>query len=334
MTIVPQRFLHYLNSAEEIREYYPAIKKWIAYNLDRAKKKRPENEGLPEGIGEYILDCAENWGEWCEPGRVSKDYAVEGQENGHAEIATAFLAYDCYLARDMASRLGEEEDAAYYGMLYERVREAYRFVFTDHGRIESQRQCHYVRPVAHKLLNEQETVKATADLAELIRKNGNRIGTGFLTTCHLCETLTDNGYASVAYDLLLQREQPSWLFEVLNGATTIWENWYGIREGREPRGSHNHYSLGAVTGWMISRALGIVVSDGEITVRPYPDARLGYAKGSYLSVLGRIGSAWEYTDAEIRFTVEIPANAEATVILPDGRQRRVSAGQHSFCVAR
>ena len=120
----------------------------------------------------------------------------------------------------------------------------------------------------------------------------------------------------------------------MNGATTIWEGWYGIREGREPLGSHNHYSLGAVTGWMISRALGIVVSDGEITVRPYPDARLGYAKGSYLSVLGRIGSAWEYTDAEIRFTVEIPANAEATVILPDGRQHRVSAGRHSFCVAR
>ena len=138
----------------------------------------------------------------------------------------------------------------------------------------------------------------------------------------------------MAYDLLLQREQPSWLFEVEHGATTVWESWFGIQEGQEPYSSHNHYSLGAVAGWMISRALGITAYDGKIVLRPYPDKRLGYAKGSYLSPLGKIASSWSYEGNTIRFTLEVPANTEATVMLPDGRQELVGAGTHTYTVTQ
>lgn len=334
MTIVPHAFLRHLNSEEEIREYYPAIQKWIAFNLGRARQSRPENEVLPAHIRNHILDTANNWGEWCEPGRGPEDYALEGEQTGHAEIATAFLAYDCYLAWKMAERLGETADAAYYQDIYEKTKTAYRYVFTADGAIHSDRQCHYIRPVAHQLLDGQENDRAVEQLVALIRQNGNKIGTGFLTTCHLCEVLTDHGYASVAYDLLLQREQPSWLFEVANGATTVWESWFGIQEGQNPIGSHNHYSLGAVAGWMISRALGITAYDGEIVLRPYPDKRLGHAKGSYLSPMGKIASAWNYEGDTVQFTFEVPANTEATVILPDGRQEPVGPGKHTYSVTQ
>ncbi|MBO5039786.1 MAG: family 78 glycoside hydrolase catalytic domain [Clostridia bacterium] len=334
MTIVPQRFLHYLNSPNEIREYYDAIKKWIAYNLNRAKRSRPENETLPDDIRDYILDTAANWGEWCEPGKTSADYSAEARENGHAEEATAFLAYDCYLASDMARSLGEREDADYYHEIYEKVKRAYLYVFTNGGVIESERQCHYVRPIAHKLLEEDKIKDAVDSLAKLIKQGGNKIGTGFLTTCHICDVLTENGLSSVAYDLLLQREQPSWLFEVEQGATTVWESWFGIRKGANPRGSLNHYSLGAIAGWLIKYVLGITVYDGSITVRPYPDARLGYASGSYLSPVGLIASSWKYTDTELVITVEIPSNNSATLILPDGSRKVLSPGVHEYSLPK
>lgn len=334
MTIVPERFLHYLNSPTELKEFYPAIKKWVNYNLGVARSSRPENEHLPEHIRNYVLDCATNWGEWSEPGWTSKDYAIERERTGHAEIATAFLAYDCYLAAIMARALGKEDDAKYYTDIYEKTKAAYLYVYTDNGSINSDRQCHYVRPVAHKLLDGEDKENAVSGLVELIRKNGNKIGTGFLTTCHLMETLTDNGYQSVAYDLLLQTEAPSWIYEVKRGATTVWESWFGGREGKEPRASHNHYSLGAVAGWIMSHALGITVRDGNITIRPYPDERLGYARGSYLSPLGRIYSSWEYTEKDITFTFTVPANAEATVILPDGRSEKVCTGKHIYKIEK
>lgn len=332
MTIVPERFLHYLNSPDEIREFYPAIKKWINYNLKRAIAYRPDNEHLPEHIRNYILDTANNWGEWCEPGRNPKIYAAEGEATGHAEIATAFLAYDALLASEIASRLGEKEDARYFKDVYEKVKTAYRYLYVKNGKISSDRQCHYVRPIAHKLLDGAEIQNAADSLVALIRKGHNKIGTGFLTTCHLCDVLTDNGYPSVAYDLLLQREQPSWLFEVEKGATTTWESWLALREGNEPRSSFNHYSLGAVASWMMGKILGISVRDGKIIIQPYTDSRLGYAKGSFISPYGMISSSWKYEQEKIIFTFEVPSNSEATVILQNGLKETVKAGVHSYTI--
>ena len=332
MSIVPNTVMHAMGSAEYIREFYPAIKKWVAYNLGKAKECRPVHEGLPENIKNYIIDTANNWGEWNEPGRGPADYARESEENGHAEVATAFFALDCLIASNIAHELGEHTDEKYYLDLFEKIKTAYRYMFTENGRINSSRQCHFVRPIIHGLLDEGEIQAAADSLAELIKENGNVIGTGFLTTCHICNVLSDYGHADTAFDLLLQTEDPSWLYQVEHGATTIWESWSGHDSADNPQGSHNHYSLGAVTEWMMSRVLGIRVEDGNITLRPYTDKRIGYAKGSFLSPMGKISSAWRYEGDRIIFEFELPPNTEATIRLPDGYCGKATAGKHNFTI--
>lgn len=328
--IIPYRMMKRLNSIRLVEEIYPSIRRWMMFNLERAKQKRPENKNLPAEIRDYVLDSATNWGEWNEPGRTPADYARESDETGHAEVATAFLAHGCLLMQEMAERLGKTEDAEFFRDTYEKAKAAYRYLYTENGRIHSDRQCHYVRPIAHELLSEEEKKLAVEDLVKLIRQGGNKIGTGFMTTGYVCDVLSDFGYASVAYDLLLQTEQPSWLYEVRQGATTIWESWFGIKKDGSRDGSHNHYSLGVISEWMMSRVLGIVVSDGKLTLRPYPDRRLGFAEGSYRSPLGKIASAWKYEGDEILYTFEVPCNSDATITLPDGQTYKVSPGIHTF----
>ena len=80
----------------------------------------------------------------------------------------------------------------------------------------------------------------------------------------------------------------------------------------------------------MGKVLGIRVRDGKITLRPYPDQRLGHAEGSYLSPLGKIESAWKYQGEHILFTFTVPAGAEATVILPNGEKHLLSAGTYHF----
>lgn len=330
ITIIPDMMHRFVNDISDIKEFYPAIEKWIDFNLERAKPKRPENAALPEDIKNYILDSANHWGEWAEPGKMGKDYFKERDETGHAEIATAFLALDALLTSNLASLFGYEADTKKYHDLYENVKKAYRYVFTDNGKISSLRQCHYVRPIAHNLLTQDEKKAAADDLAALIRENGTKINTGFLTTCHLCRVLTDYGHSDVAYDLLLNREQPSWLYEVEHGATTIWENWFGIMPNGERRSSHNHYAFGAVVGWIISRVLGITVNNGKITVRPYTDERLGFAKGSFVSELGVIKSEWQYLNGYVEFFVSVPYSADASFIFPNGDEVKLSGGSNTF----
>ena len=236
------------------------------------------------------------------------------------------------IACEIARELGEDGDAAYYYRLFEKVREAYRYMYTENGKINSTRQCHFLRPIVHGLLDEDEKQAAADGLAELIAENGGVIGTGFLTTCHICDVLTDYGHADTAYGLLLQTEDPSWLYQVEHGATTIWESWSGHDGEGNPQGSHNHYSLGSVTEWLMSRVLGIRVEDGRVKLRPYTDRRLGYAKGSFLSPVGLIRSEWRYEGDSIELEFELPPNTEAEVILPDGSRYNVVTGKHRFRV--
>ena len=84
----------------------------------------------------------------------------------------------------------------------------------------------------------------------MVAENGYHLNTGFLSTPFLCEVLAKYGYADTAYKLLLQDTAPSWLYEVKQGATTVWETWTGIDRNGTPSESQNNYSYGAISGGM------------------------------------------------------------------------------------
>ena len=80
--------------------------------------------------------------------------------------------------------------------------------------------------------------------------------------------LAKYGYADTAYKLLLQPDAPGWLYEVGKGATTVWETWTGIDENGKPHESLNHYSYGAICGWLFGGVCGIRYTDGALTIAP------------------------------------------------------------------
>ena len=88
--------------------------------------------------------------------------------------------------------------------------------------------------------------QAADDLADLVRKADTHLGTGFLATPDLLPVLADHGHLDLAYELLFQDTEPSWLAMIDRGATTVWERWEGIDDDGVPHESLNHYSKGAV----------------------------------------------------------------------------------------
>ena len=48
-----------------------------------------------------------------------------------------------------------------------------------------------------------------------------------------------------------------WLYEVKQGATTVWETWTGIDANGHPSESLNHYSYGAICGWLFGGVCGM-----------------------------------------------------------------------------
>ena len=83
-----------------------------------------------------------------------------------------------------------------------------------------------------------------------------------------------------------ERECPSWLYPVTQGATTIWERWDSLRptapSTRATMTSFNHYALGAVADWLHRVVAGLApAAPGyrEILFRPRPGGGLTSAAG-------------------------------------------------------
>lgn len=295
--------------------------------MEMMKKFAPKQESKDSKYDKYAITTGTDYGEWCEPDVDS----VSNMGTPQSKVATAYFARSGRLLSKILRKLGDEEKASYYEEISKGATEAFRELALSDGRIDSTRQAEYVRAISFDLLNDKENKDALYDLNKLVCDNGYHLNTGFLSTPDLCEVLSQGGYNDTAYKLLLQKERPGWLYSVIKGATTIWESWNGIDEDGRVSESLNHYSKGAVCGWLISGICGINLSDNKLSITPRPDKQLQYAKAEYMSPLGKVTSGWEIeNDGSIRYHFIIPANTEAEVTLDDGRKMVLKAGEYEL----
>lgn len=191
-------------------------------------------------------------------------------------------------------------------------------------------------PALFALKNQLVEGEAKTNMINRLRENFAQhdlcLQTGFLGTSILMPTLTENGMEDIAYELLFQRKNPSWLYSIDNGATTIWERWnsYMLDKGMGPRGmnSFNHYAYGCVCEWIWETVAGIAADPASpgfkhIIMKPIPDKRLGHMAAEYRSAAGLIKSSWKYEGNTWVWKFTIPKGVTATVTLPGETKSKV-----------
>jgi alpha-L-rhamnosidase len=249
-------------------------------------------------------------------------------------LCASYWLIDAAMMRDMATATGR--DAVPYDAMMKEARNYLRQQFFNaDGSFKTPVLNTMQTPALFALRNNLFDGDVKASIIERLRKNfrqhGDCLQTGFLGTSILMPTLTDNGMTDVAYTLLFQRKNPSWLYSIDNGATTIWERWnsYTKEKGMGPNGmnSFNHYAYGVVCQWIWQTCAGIAADPAQpgfkhIVMRPVPDRRLGHLQATYLSAAGLIKSSWSYKGNKWVWTFTIPKGATATVILPGEEKGR------------
>lgn len=284
-----------------------------------------------ESMERYMAFMAANNGPLEGPG----DHLTYDDSKVHDVVRVAYYAWDAQLMSQMAQAIGNADAAQKYAQVYESQKDRFQqqFVNAD-GTMRNTEQTAYLYALYLDLLPNEASVQAvTQQLANSIQRHGNKMQTGFLGTAIINPALTKAGRTDLAYTLLLQEDEPSWLYSVKQGATTIWERWntYTVDKGfgDVSMNSFNHYAYGSITGWIFQHAAGIGYDPENpgfqsIVLAPHVDASLSHIQAAYDSAYGTIsvnslleGSKWTYA-------VTIPANTTGTVKLPVAENAQIS----------
>lgn len=314
-------YLAYGNK-EILENQFESMKKWIDYMH-------------AFGDEEFLWIGGKQLGDWLAMDNLDDPVDPRKGLTSTDFISSAFFAYSTSLFIKMGCILGR--DMTEYEMLYGNIVDAFGKRFLKDGVPIQRTQTACVLALRFDLAADKK--KTTEVLCELIEKNGNKLNTGFLGTPHILHALSENGRTDVAYDLLLREESPSWLYQVNNGATTIWEHWDSIKDDGSfwdtSMNSFNHYAYGSVYDWMFGVSAGIKpLEDGagykHILVKPNPDKRLGFVNAGIETRYGRLSSRWAYTNDCVKYEIRIPRGVTAEIELPDGKSYTLHGGKYTF----
>lgn len=326
--VVPYELYRAYGDKKIIYDSVDSITKWINYLLRNAKEK-------------YVPYFSHVWGDWIALDRIDLLKGKGSCIGGTSEklLNVAYLAIDLsiliYFLKEIKKPYKKYED------LLNKVKQVYQKKFIKGGHMIGKRgllfslkvnescytQTGLVYTLHFNLCKDEDRKSLINDLVKLVHDCGDRLATGFLGTPYLLETLSENGYANLAYDILFQEKFPSWLYSVNHGATTIWERYNGIKEdgsfSTPSMNSFNHYAYGAVYAWIFNNAVGIkVIKPGyqEIEISPIRDKRLGYVKSTMKTKFGDIKVYWD----DKVYKISVPKGIKAHVILKGAYKKVIS----------
>ena len=302
--IVTYRMYKMYGDAELVREHYASMEAYMAAIA--------RDRGINGALATY--------GDWLAYEPTDKEY-----------ISLCYHAQNARMMTELSRAIGENERAEHYENLLAEIKRAFLKRYISEGELTQTSQTAYLLALGFDMVTESDIRTKLADkLNNKIKENDYTLSTGFVGTGIICTVLSSLGMDGLAYSLLLQTKDPSWLFSVRGGATTVWERWnsYTAEHGFGDAGmnSFNHYAYGAVIEWMFAYMAGIQPCEGfeHFLLCPRPDMReeselpigqnpINHVFAEYDSHFGTIRSEWDRVDGEIIYQFEIPKGTSAKV---------------------
>lgn len=323
ITIIPWQ--HYLAYGDKtiLEKAWPAMKGWV-------------NIMHSECTEDGLWDKGWHYGDWL-------FYSLDNDCGGFSAVTYKPLIQQCFYAHsanivaETAKVLGMEEEAKYYSELTKKIKEDFcRAYLTPGGFLVSSTQTAYALALEFDMVPENMRAPIASRMAADVVSRGH-LTTGFLGTPYLCNVLSDNGYADLAYKLLHHEGLPGWLYQVKMGATTIWERWDSMKPDRtipdNGMNSFNHYSHGAIGDWLYREVAGIKETSPafkSFEVSPVPGGKLTEVSASQNTPYGTIKVSWKIQDGMFKMDVGVPVGTTAVIKLPSGSAETVVSGHHSF----
>ncbi len=242
--------------------------------------------------------------------------------------STAYYFADATILAKAAKLFGKKEDEKKYLALAEKIKSAFnkKYYNSANGVYGSGLQTELSVPLYWGLVPDSLKSTVAESLTKKIGTDSFKLDVGLLGTKAILNALSENGYPDLAYRLASSETQPSWGWWIVNGATTLYENW-PINAASDI--SMNHIMFGEIGAWFYKGIGGIkpdAASPGfkNVLLQPNFVQGLSHFDATHNGPYGVISSAWKRTVNGVLYTVIIPPNSTSTVKL------KVEAGQQLY----
>lgn len=322
-TIAPMASYEAYGDAAVLEQQLSSMRRWIA-----TLQNKRHDDGLLGGEFQF--------GDWLDPDAPSAE-PWKAKVSGDF-VANAFFAHSARLTGRAAAVLGDADLAADMNRLGDEIAGLTWARWNTHA-LESQSGCAMAVELAIAPAGERSAI--AAQLADLVNEVDGAVSTGFLGTPLVLPALSRYGHIDTAYKMLLRTGPRSWLYQIAQGATSMWERWDAIlpdgsihdgrmspidvNGGHEPDEPHmlsfNHYAYGAVVDWIYRNVVGLapdIEAPGYRTtiVAPRPCVEVTHAAATIASGWGPISIDWTLDDNVFSAELTVPFGATAVVDLP------------------
>ena len=312
IAIIPWNLYMFYGDSKPLSDCYENIKRYVDY-VDRTSP----NHLTTWGRGDWVPVKS----------RSNKEFT-----------SSVYFYVDTRILANAARLFKKQADYEHYTALAEKIKKAVndKYLNKETGIYAEGSQTELSVPLQWKIVPEEMIAKVAQNLAKKVEEAGFHLDVGVLGAKAILNALSENGYPEVAYKVAAQDTYPSWGWWIVNGATTLLENW-DLKAERDI--SDNHMMFGEIGGWFY-KGLGGIFPDPEqpgfkhILLRPNFVKELKHFEAQHNSPYGQIISKWEWNRKKITYEVVVPANSTATLYLPDyvkgDKVIKLEAGKHSL----
>ena len=300
--LVPWQIYLYYHDTRLLADHYDSMKKYLGY-----VERRAENYLTDWGLGDWI------------PVKSTSDLTY---------TTSVYFFVDATIMAKVARILGNDADARHYEMLAANIRQAIndRFLNREKGIYAGGTQTELAMALYWGLADEELRPAVAAQLNKAVAANGYHLDVGVHGCKAILQALSDNGYADTAWRLVTQTTYPSWGWWIIQGATTLHENW---KTDVIVDNSLNHIMFGEVGAWLHKGLAGIRPCEQapgfrEVKVTPYFPKDLDSLTVCRQTDYGLLETEWHRQGSTIVYTITVPKAMTAHLSLPDGRQLQIS----------
>lgn len=306
VAIVPWNIYQFYGDKQILADNYENIKRYVNHITDISQN----------GLTEWGL------GDW-----------VPVNDKPPVEFTSSVYYYaDAVILAKTAKLLNKNDDFEKYTALASTIKNAFnkKYFNAATGIYGNGMQTELSMPLYWGLVPDDAKQTVADNLAKKVIAGNNHLDVGLLGTKSILNALSENGYADLAYKVAAQETYPSWGWWIVNGATTLYENW---RIDSATDISLNHIMFGEVGAWLYKGLGGIYADEQQpgfknVLLKPNFVAGLNQFEATHNGPYGLIVSSWKRFGKSVIYNVTVPPNSTATVYLPvTGKQKAYKDGK-------